>query len=159
MGLRRIGALPAGQVGLVYWNGSSPASQSPSTGAGTAIQFDTVEEDPYKLWASANRSRLTVPAGYGGLWQPEANFRADITGTPNRLLVLVKMNGTTSLSINGQIVDRTVAVWLNVTSGPVRMVPGDYVEFFFSCDSVTPSAPAMSSGRRDCWASMTRIAA
>lgn len=100
--------------------------QTIATGTLVKIQFDTTEEDTHGFWSSGANTRLTVPAGQGGIYIFRGHARYDTNGPTAEPLV--------GYLINGTIVDRSQPVgsmaFMSVQiSGPVRLAVGDYVEF------------------------------
>lgn len=95
----------------------------------TAIQFNSPDirdthgfHDP-----SSNNTRMTVPAGLGGLYLAGANVGFSGNGTGSRITRLLK-NGTTVIgSLDGPAPSADVTSFQCVTV-PVLLVPGDYLE-------------------------------
>lgn len=112
------------------------SSTNISTGNSVTVAFPALKYDYGGLWSSGANSRLTVPAGGGGLYLATASIRmsnisaAAITA-PTTLFMNLRMNGT--------IVDESIVFLVPQAAGPghdvnlkvttpIEAVPSDYFD-------------------------------
>lgn len=106
------------------WTG---AAITPATGVQTAITLDTDLYDTGAMHDTAvNNSRLTCPAGGGGLYVMGGNieFAANATGTRG---LSIRLNGATTIAAVRCPPTAADATRMAVTT-EWRLVAGDYVE-------------------------------
>lgn len=108
-------------------------SQSIPDTTGTAITFDTVLNDDGNLWAVANPSRLTVPAGGYRLAKLTANLGWVQNSTGERQLRINKNNALFAGHAHLQLLPSAPGPsdYGNVSTGWVPVVAGDYFELLF----------------------------
>lgn len=141
-------------IGAAYYGS---AAQTANTSVATAITLDTVIHDSTGFWAVGQPTRLTVPAGYGGLFLVHGAIRYASNGTGVRH-IQIRRNGT-----DYRIVDERAAVTPGSGSDqagatgacPMRLADGDYVEALAYQDSGSNLALGTSIFER--WLALTRI--
>ena len=106
----------------------SGATQSINSGSLTPLTFDTELNDPASCWAVDDPGKLYAPVdGYylaGGMW----TMTAAQNTAASRILVEVRLNGTTSLATNELHSIAGKAAQVNVTAGMFWMAAGEYIE-------------------------------
>lgn len=103
------------------------ANQSLTSGAVTAIQFNTENFDTNTLHDNAtSNTRLTVPATHGGKWSISGAVAFGSNSTGERL-IRVMLNGATILAEARASVSST-ATKVPVVSTIFQLAAGDYVE-------------------------------
>ena len=124
---------------------------------GTTIAWDAESEDVWGFHDNAtNNDRLTVPAGYGGLYRAGGAVITTPLGTAGKVASIYLAKNAASI-VGGEFAiaqDAAVAVSLLVDT-PVRLVAGDYVTLGVYIDNA--AALAMNTSKSAFW--LHRIAA
>lgn len=108
-------------------------TQSIADATSTAVVFDTADYDTVSGWESGHKSRWLVPSGQGGFyvfWAHVAFSHGPINNAPARRLIGFQVNGGSTIyaqQSEPNIQPGSVATEL-VTSSPIALVDGDYVE-------------------------------
>lgn len=109
-----------------------------NTSTETAINFDAEVEDALGMHdMAANLSRLTVPAGYAGIWKltGQAAFATNNVGFR---YIRIRRNGVPIAEDRRRGVDGG-GTWLQVVSPDIRAAAGDYFEMVvFQNSGVSP---------------------
>lgn len=105
---------------------SRSTNQSIANATDASIDFDGVNSDAWGSWASgANSARLyaCIPGRYMAVGQ--ATFEAHATGFRR---LWIEKDGTSTVGRVDQIsIGAGSAMWVNVTSQPFTMAPGEYI--------------------------------
>lgn len=107
---------------------NTAANQNAGSGAATFASFDTVILNPSGVFAGGSPTRLTIPAGQGGMWQFIAHYFLNdpLTG---QVQMGTKVNGSTfAWAEDFQMAGATASQILNFTDD---FADGDYIEFYY----------------------------
>jgi hypothetical protein len=107
------------------------AGQTLTTAALTAISWGYVSWDPFRMWSSANPTRITPPTG-AQLVRIVAKTHWSSNPTP--VFVNIEQDGNTyqgSMALSAQPNQSETTV----ESGPVHVNPGDYFEMYVTQSS------------------------
>lgn len=130
------------------------ATQSLSSGATVAIQFDTAPENPRGMWSAGLPSRLTVPAGGGGTYVIGAAAMFQQHGTGNRQLA-IEISGSTQIRQTIPSIGSGLATRVNIHY-MANLSPGEYVSVTARQDSGTTLNLETSENHPSAW--MVRVA-
>lgn len=124
-------------------------TQSIADGINTPIVFDTADYDTVSGWESGNKSRWLVPSGQGGLyifWAHVPFTHGPLNSSPERRLIGFRVNGSGNIFAQDSEpnIQPGSTVTELVTSGPITLVEGDYVEVIARHDAGT--ALTLSAG-------------
>lgn len=126
-----------GAVGswTTYYKGASlftevnrTAVQSIVSATATYISFDTAVYNAFGIWSAGSPTRLTVPAGQGGIWQAFIWVFWSANGTGQRQAGF-RLNGATFLfpDTRNPLATSGTSVTLNFLR---RLSAGDYIEVY-----------------------------
>ena len=104
---------------------SRSSTQSITSSNDTAITFDGVQSDSWGCWSSGSATRLTAPLT--GRYQATAvvSWAGNATGFRS---IWIEKNGTSTVGRQSTVsVGAGNPTWMQVTSLPFDMVPGDYL--------------------------------
>ena len=134
---------PKGYGCSIYKSGTA---QTIATNALTALTWETENWDTNAFHStSTNTSRITIPAGLGGLYQVNAmvSFSSgSATGTRD---IYLGLNGSSYYSSARIAGNATHELTLNVSS-VMQLVAGDYVEIFVYQNSGSSTTVPVNSG-------------
>lgn len=120
-----FGKTPAVRVG----RSTAHSSGSPfQTNGGTfRLNWDREDEDPYDMHSAAAPERLTVPAGWGGVYSFFAKTRVEDNTDSVECLFFLDKNGVkadfTEMALQGPFYKR------GMISGEIKLAAGDWVAF------------------------------
>jgi len=132
-------------------------NQSIATATNTPINFgtgDNVEDtDPQGMHNPAtNDSRITVPAGMGGLYAVGGNIQWALSATGNRI-TMIRLNGTTELVREQTPVNSATYGTDQSVSTIWRLAAGDYIELIAYHEAGVNLFVAFTASRSPClWA-------
>lgn len=119
-------AIPGGIVAEIYRS----TTQSLVTATPTAVIWDTALADPLGFWAVGTPTKLTVPAGFGGVYI--VNATVQFTAHADAAMRQVQFQ------VNGSIIATDAKPALNSATDPTSFIstlvfglsPGDFVQVF-----------------------------
>lgn len=118
------------------------------SGSHTKVSFDTATLDPGVFWDTANKRFV---AKYYSLWTFSASiYISTVMSDGKTAAVSLKKNGTTWLAWNEHMLSAARDPTIPITSGPVALNPGDYVEV--QCWHNQGSNIAISNDSQYTWA-------
>lgn len=100
------------------------------TSTHTDLTFPDVLHDPYGFWVTGTNTRLTVPAGLGGIYVAYGQVNMDTNATGNREVHL-KKNGSAGASsrMGSDFKIATTLNFLHAATPPFNLDAGEYVTF------------------------------
>lgn len=135
-------------------NLASPLTAHDFTAAGSIMAWDNEIYDPADMHDnSIANSKLIVPAIYNGQYGIlTATISLDLVLDNNGTSVRILKNGTTWLQSAGYLAKTSggngqsaSGMWLNVSTGPVLLVTGDYYEVQVACEDGSVTCAVESS--------------
>jgi hypothetical protein len=118
----------------------------------TAVQLNQEEMDTDAYHDNAtDNTRLTVPAGMGGVFRAEGYLYSSVNTT---MIGRFRLNGTTT--IRSQSLAATATKAYIVSSGPMTLAAGDYVELMAYLSAGGNIGDATNI-EQQCWAALIRL--
>jgi hypothetical protein len=118
----------------------------------TAVQLNQEEMDTDAYHDNAtDNTRLTVPAGMGGVFRAEGYLYSGVNTT---MIGRFRLNGTTT--IRSQSLAATATKAYVVSSGPMTLAAGDYVELMAYLSAGGNIGDATNI-EQQCWAALIRL--
>ncbi len=96
--------------------------------ANAQIPFDTEHYDPNNFWTGGAPTRLTVPAGMGGLYVISGRARQrQLSPTPGQMGLVLRVNANTTQRATSPSIPENVETTLQIVT-IMPLSAGDYVE-------------------------------
>jgi hypothetical protein len=149
--------------GMDLAKGYSTTTQSVPDNTNTAMLMDSIESDGEGYWSSHAPTRLTVPAGKGGVPFIVAGGTFTTLSPANDCIVFIRVNGgsgvrgsTRSYSQTGT--NHNPIGYIAAKTVPVVLEDGDYIELVIYFDSPGDTGIFGHSGNSPTWLSLVRLA-
>jgi hypothetical protein len=141
----------------------SSTTQSVSHDTNTAMLMDSVESDRAGYWSPDSPTRLTVPAGKGGVPFIVAGGSFTTMNPAQDCIVFIRVNGVAGVRGSSRSYPQTGTNdnpigYIATKSVPVVLEDGDYIELVTYFDSPNETGTFGHSGSSPTWLSLLRMA-
>lgn len=103
------------------------AAQTTTNNTNLVLAYNTAVSNNFGFWSSGDNTKLTVPAGYGGLYMISVSVRWIANATGYRLVV-VRLNGATPLAVN--LDDSSASEASSAFACVQPLADGDYIDSY-----------------------------
>jgi len=103
------------------------AYQTTTNNVNFVLAYNTAISNNFGFWNSGDNTKLTVPAGYGGLYMISISVRWNPNATGYRLVV-IRLNGATPLSVN--LDDSSASEASSAFACVQPLSDGDYIDSY-----------------------------